>query len=155
MGGDLKLILGKGGDSRIVAWPKAVGHAIPFGQSGGFRESNHQNPNKYDCRAPAMKHEKGDDGDGADCRKGCLFNVTADPSESHNLYKKSHYKSAISEMKKRLKKAAAAAPPRSQYYSDDEHKHRDKAEEGICENLDLIGFVEPYQFSKTVFASAF
>jgi hypothetical protein len=45
------------------------------------------------------------------CVNGCLFNVTSDPTESHNLYTSPAFAAVVASMKLRLQVLGAAAPP--------------------------------------------
>lgn len=88
--GDMKLILGDPGDDRVVHWPDLSPNAIPFGRSNGTRDvyDFEKAQNLQHCRAPHPPGPKFS----AKCQyNGCLFNVTADESESINLINESKY----------------------------------------------------------------
>ena len=88
--GDMKLILGNPGDDRVVQWPELSPNTVPFGRSNGTRDvyDFEKAQNLQHCRAPHPNGPKTQD----QCQyNGCLFNVTADESESVNLINQSKY----------------------------------------------------------------
>ena len=62
------------------------------------------------CTAPGMKGTPKPTPHGQ-CVDGCLFNVTADPTEANNLFADPAYASIVASMKARLAVLGAAAPP--------------------------------------------
>ena len=102
--GDMKLILGPAGDPRIIQVNKSSAEAIEFGHSGGKCDGEH-------CQA---KGYHGPDKSGPiPCQHGCLFNLTADPTESNNLYGEPAFARIVQEMTARLAAAGATGKLRS------------------------------------------
>jgi len=62
------------------------------------------------CTAPGM-HGTPKPTPHGQCVDGCLFNVTADPTEANNLFSDPAYASIVASMKARLAVLGAAAPP--------------------------------------------
>jgi hypothetical protein len=52
-----------------------------------------------------------DDPDGINCLSGCLFNLTADVSESENLINHTKHAADVARLKQRLVEVGATAPP--------------------------------------------
>jgi hypothetical protein len=97
--GDMKLILGPAGDPRMIPVNKSIENAVEFGHSGGNCDGEH-------CQS---KGYHGPDKNGPiPCQHGCLFNLTADPSESNNLYEVPNYARVVQEMTDRLAAAGAS-----------------------------------------------
>ena len=72
------------GDARIVSWPAPSPAPVVFGLSGGTvgEDPWPAGPERQDhCRSAIGKRAKGT----IDCRPYCLFDLKADPSESHDL----------------------------------------------------------------------
>jgi hypothetical protein len=117
--GDLKLMLGYVGDPRRLPMAEGTGGAsVPFGATGGkcglagFAErceAGHLL--KPDGRSAAAPHPSWADPDGINCLSGCLFNLTADVSESTNLINHTRHAADVARMKHRLAEAGAMAPP--------------------------------------------
>ena len=112
--GDLKLIHGFAGDPRRKRLDEDTGGAtVPFGLSGGRCGLA-----GFDDRCDSPGNTTGkpkpepDDPDG--CLHGCLFNLTADGGESHNLYHDAAHADDVARLSARLEQAGAVAPPWSQ-----------------------------------------
>eukprot|EP00911_Craspedida_sp_UC1_P000049 UC1_evm1s40 len=109
--GDLKLIQGYAGDPRVLAWNESThGASVPFGSTGGtcgiYGHADR-------CQSPGQKGGKPKPlpNDPGGCLHGCLFNLTADPSESINLYTRAEYAQIIGALEDTLADAGATAPP--------------------------------------------
>ena len=132
---DMKLILGPPGDKRVLKWPALLPHGhdpVPFGKTGGKVrwDKGERSCLSGTVAAPMDNSEK--------CRPGCLFNVTADPSESENLY---HiYPEIVDKLKTVLEVTGCKAPPPSKYWS-----HEKKGLENICTAQKRTGFLEPVE----------
>ena len=92
--GDLKLMVGYVGDPRRLPMNESTGgESVVFGRTGGVCglagfeercEAGHLlDPDGQPAHAPRPSWE---DPDGINCLSGCLFNISADPSEHTNLY---------------------------------------------------------------------
>ena len=66
------------------------------------------NPNGEPASAP---HPSWEDPDGINCLSGCLFNLTADISESKNLINHTKHAADVARLKQRLLEAGQSAPP--------------------------------------------
>lgn len=100
-----------------------------FGSTGGVRRNGTQ------CLSGTNTAEKVD---GFSCSPGCLFNITADPSELHNLYGHSKHAALIDQLKQKLKRAGSKAPAPASYFQDPT-----VALNQICEVQVQTGFLEP------------
>ena len=101
--GDLKLVLGYPGDERRVpVAPLApVGTTVKFGASGGYvTHSDH-------ASASGQKPPKGNR---SLCVPHCLFNLTADPTESHDLSGDAAFAPHVAAMTKAIFDAGSEAP---------------------------------------------
>ena len=107
--GDLKYMVGYVGDARIVEMDEATNASVPFGGSGGRCGLGGVDER---CDSPGKgKAPKPQPDDPGGCLHGCLFNVTADVGEKHNLVNHSQHAPAIAAMQAALAAAGAAAPP--------------------------------------------
>jgi arylsulfatase A-like enzyme len=73
--GQWKLIRGRAGDARVVAWLAPGRDAVPLGASGAFVEP-HTDHVYAPVNSTVVKHV---------CMPWCLYNLEADPSESTSL----------------------------------------------------------------------
>ena len=137
--GDMKLIVGNPGDNRILAWPEPAAHAVPFGETSGVKEAGTDH-----CRSAPSKAPRGPN---KECPQSnpCLFNVTADENETHNLAKDPQYKKLVKELKQRLAEVGAKAPPRDQYWPEEQLKQQKTQ---ICAAMTKTGFLEPVSHSR-------
>eukprot|EP00656_Telonema_subtile_P028759 TRINITY_DN3136_c0_g1_i2.p1 TRINITY_DN3136_c0_g1~~TRINITY_DN3136_c0_g1_i2.p1 ORF type:complete len:542 (+),score=101.85 TRINITY_DN3136_c0_g1_i2:174-1799(+) len=127
--GDMKLLIGKPGDERHLQWPELSESKRAFGSTGGLIRSGTQ------CLSGINKAESVST---LKCSPGCLFNISADPSELRDLYEHEEYSSTIKLLADKLKAAGAAAPPQSSYFEDPS-----AALEMICKAEINTGFLEP------------
>jgi hypothetical protein len=135
----MKLILGDPGDDRIVAWPERAAARVPFGQTNGSRDAYafEKALDLQHCRAPHPGGPKGE----LNCQaNGCLFNVTADESESVNLINDTRHAAIVKHMHRRLNEAGASGGPWA-WPIDSVALKGLQAE--ICEQEARTGFVEP------------
>ena len=102
---------------------------MSFGRTGGlFRD------NETSCLAGIVADGVKDKS--FDCNPGCLFNLTADPGEIHNIY--DDHPDIVSTMRSKLKIAAENAIPPSAYWYN-----ATKPLRKICKQQDQTGFLEP------------
>eukprot|EP00039_Didymoeca_costata_P006376 m.89637 g.89637 ORF g.89637 m.89637 type:complete len:574 (-) comp13233_c0_seq2:193-1914(-) len=133
--GNMKLIMGDPGDNRVVSWPQVGDKEIPFGQSGGVKEENTNH-----CRVgpgTIPKHEK-------QCEPYCLFDLSKDLAEAHDLSKDPSHSNTLQLMIARLKAAAKTGgnPSLAYPYSHPEEKAMDQA---ICQEAYKTGVWEPLE----------
>ena len=74
---------GSVGDDRVIAWPRPGASAVPYGRSGGLTEVGTDHCRVGTQRTPQWKQA----GKNSKCQSaaGCLFNISADAAEEHNL----------------------------------------------------------------------
>ena len=100
------------GADQIVPWPEPAAAAVPFGLSGGMSE-----PGMDHLRAPGIKQNAFDyppPGHGTHshpCTPCCLFDLEADPSESHDLAADPKMAGVIASITARVEAAAATGGP--------------------------------------------
>ena len=99
--GDMKLIRGIIGDNRTLAFPPPGDAPVPLGRTGAVVE-----PGTDHVRAPALASENG-----RPCRPFCLFNISADMGEEHDLAHQPRYAALAKALIARLDEVGAAAPP--------------------------------------------
>lgn len=117
--GDLKLMLGYVGDPRRLPMSESTeGKRVPFGATGGrcglagFAERCEAGHLLQPDGTPATPpHPSRADPDGINCLTGCLFNLTADISESQNLINHTKHRADVARLKQRLLEAGETAPP--------------------------------------------
>lgn len=131
--GEMKLILGKPGDARILKWPGLAPDDVAFGETGGLVEAGTGH-----CRVGATVATKVT---GPLCVEGCLYNLSHDVSESHNNVALRKHADLIKQMKAVLATASAAAPPVSRYFAEPDRSNAEKAR--ICEASQATGVLEP------------
>ena len=130
---EMKLIWGeKVGDARRLRWPRPGDANVTFGRTGGSRRLGDDPPA---CLAGTVTDGRPQT-NFMDCRRGCLFNLTADPTEHINL--RDQYPTLVNEMKKKLDQAAKLAPPASSYWTDPTEPLHE-----ICLQQDNSGVLEP------------
>ena len=143
---DMKLIQGNPGDSRTVAWPElsdaagaagTAGGAIPFGLTGGKVE-----PGTDHARAPGVSGSVFE----LACDPFCLFNLTADLGERHDLAQDPAYKEIAANLTERLAYHAATGPPPA-YLWPDADDWKTKGVEPLCAASETSGHVEPLDVS--------
>ena len=151
--GDLKLMLGYVGDPRRLIMNESTGgERVPFGATGGtcgltgFAERCEAGKLLTPDGAPASApHPSWADPDGINCLSGCLFNLTADISESVNLINRTEHKADVARLKQRLMEAGETAPPWFQApelakYSSEALSH------SLCEAAHRAQGVQPLDF---------
>ena len=126
---EMKLIVGKPGDSRTLKWPALAATPTPFGGSGGSTRQGSQ------CLAGINTADKTE---GPHCHPGCLYNITADPAEQHDLIADPRYATTVAALQRKLRAAGEAAPPPSSYWQDPAPGLAQ-----ICELEVKTGFLEP------------
>ena len=72
------------------------------------------------------------------CDPACLFNVTADPGETQNLF--SEQPALARSLMARLEEVGRKAPPPCSYWDEADLK---PGLERICDAMDRTGFLEP------------
>jgi len=126
----MKLIMGKPGDSRTLRWPELAATSTAFGSSGGSIREGSQ------CLAGINTNDKDES---HDCpAPGCLYNITADPSEQHDLIADPNNTGIVTLLQSKLKAAGLKAPPQSSYWEDPTAGLAQ-----ICERGAKTGFLEP------------
>jgi len=98
--GDMKLIRGPPGDNRTLAWPAPGADAVPLGLSGAVIE-----PGTDHVRAPDLKS-----GPPGMCKPWCLFNLSDDLGEAHDLSRHPAYAGVAERLAARLDAAASTGP---------------------------------------------
>ena len=99
--GDMKLIRGLAGDNRTIAWPERAAKPVPLGRSGAVVE-------------PGTDHVRGTVLGGSvvhHCRPFCLYNITADEGESHDLAADGAFAALAASLIARLDFHGATGPP--------------------------------------------
>ena len=135
--GDLKLIRGPPGDARTIAWPERSTRAVPLGRSGAVVE-------------PGTDHVRGttlSNGSGPPCAPFCLFNVSADPGEQHDLSGDASYRAAAAALLARLDEAGASGPPRNWIWQNASDFKR--VSQGLCAQELQLGSVQPVDYAQT------
>ncbi len=141
--GEWKLIVGAPGDGRILRWPEVMppGHeAVPFGQSGGST----RDANASSCLAGIVADGVKDESER--CRPGCLYNLTADPAETRNVF--SENPDVAARLDARLKAVGAKAPPPASYWGADSSPATKAGLADICQGVQRSGFLEPIGFDE-------
>eukprot|EP00730_Choanoeca_flexa_P013477 TRINITY_DN5363_c0_g1_i1.p1 TRINITY_DN5363_c0_g1~~TRINITY_DN5363_c0_g1_i1.p1 ORF type:complete len:551 (+),score=101.88 TRINITY_DN5363_c0_g1_i1:3-1655(+) len=100
---DMKLILGSAGDPRIIPVNASSPSPVPFGLGSGKCDGEH-------CSAGGYHGPHGITPETAPCLHGCLFNLTEDPSEAHNLYADPEYAEVVTELTRRVLDVGATGP---------------------------------------------
>jgi arylsulfatase A-like enzyme len=98
---EMKLIRGPPGDNRTIAWPQPAAQPVPIGLSGAVVEpgTDHVRSTVLGGVVPGR------------CAPFCLFNLTSDLGETHNLAHEPAFAGLIAQMSARLDAFGAAAPP--------------------------------------------
>jgi hypothetical protein len=129
--GNFKLILGRPGDKRVMAWPEVGPSPTPFGLSGGERE-----PGTDHCRA-VDGHTK------ANLNSGTwLYDLAADLNETNNLAGDASQQERIRNMTARLKEAGALHTGPAAYAFARKADQK-RASEAVCAQMHETGFLEP------------
>ena len=86
-----------------------------------------------------------EDKDGINCVYGCLFNVTADIKEQHNLINETEHATVLAQMRDALAQAGATAPP---WFQAPEVSNYSDAQLGqaLCDAAHRAGSVQPIDF---------
>lgn len=129
--GDLKLIRGAVGDKRIIGWPERSHVEVPLGKSGAVIEPG--TDHVRGTTLPGQVHHK--------CDPYCLFNVTADISESTDLAHEPGYRSIAQKMSERLDEVGRTGPPNAYIWPD-----RNKLKEvtrSLCPRILATGTIQP------------
>ncbi len=144
--GDMKYMKGYVGDPRRLEMDEATTHVTEFGLSGGECGIDDGASNGSRCDAPGKKgHPKPQPNDPGGCLYGCLFNVTEDVGEQHNLINNTAYASLVSIMETKLKVAGSIAPP---WFQAPEVSNMSTSAlgEAFCEAAKRSGSVQPIDF---------
>ena len=105
--GEMKLMQGYVSDPRLNPFPqRPASAAVPWGQSNGSCDKAF--PDR--CTAPGYGGWPQPTSRGL-CVDGCLFNLTADPTESDNLYGKPELSAQQTAIEARLAAAGKLAAP--------------------------------------------
>jgi len=91
---DLKLIIGNPGDSRTVPWPELAHVPVPFGKTGGRIENGTDHARALSTGQTVAELQ---------CKPYCLFNLTSDLGEQHDLANEPSYKAHAERLLARLK----------------------------------------------------
>jgi arylsulfatase A-like enzyme len=129
--GEMKLIRGDPGDNRTRSWPQPAAHAVPLGRSGAVIEpgTDHVRSTVINGVVPGR------------CRPLCLFNLTEDLNEAHNLAHQPRYAALVASMLARLDEVGAAAPPQGYLWPDPADWKRNL--QLRCANSKQSGSVQP------------
>jgi len=135
--GEMKLIKAPGrngpGDCRTIAWPEPGAEAVPLGQTGGCVWPNGSNH----AYAPSRP---GFDGSVV-CDPYCLFNLTADLGEQHDLQGAAPYQALAARMLARLQEHGETGPmPAYIWRNAAEWQHNVGV---ICEHAGQWGVLQP------------
>ena len=115
----------------MLRWPALTNSSTNFGSTGGLRREGTQ------CLAGIMTNPKGES---PKCRPGCLFNLTADPSELNDLINQTSFNSLVTELKAKLQAAGKAAPPQNSYFGQAQLQ---ESLDRVCAIEAQTGFLEP------------
>jgi arylsulfatase A-like enzyme len=129
--GDMKLIRGAVGDNRIIGWPARSEVHVPIGKSGAVIE-----PGTDHVRGTTITvnvHHA--------CSPYCLFNVTADLSESNDLAPQQQYAALAQEMSERLDAHGRTGPPNAYIWPD--RNKLNQITQSLCPRLLETGSVQP------------
>jgi len=130
--GDLKLIRGPPGDNRTIAWPQPAPQPVPLGLSGAVVE-----PGTDHVRAPVL----GGVVEGR-CAPWCLYNLTADLGESHNLaHDGPPFHALAVELAAALDAAGATGPPPAYIWPDPDAFAA--ANRAMCVRAKATGTIQP------------
>jgi hypothetical protein len=102
---------------------------VAFGASGGLRRDDNTS-----CLAGIVANGTKDTSE--KCLLGCLFNISTDPGETHNLI--ATHRDVAATLSARLKKIGDEAPPPSSYWADPTAQLA-----SICKTQDATGWLEP------------
>ena len=130
--GEMKLIVGDPGDSRTIAWPQPASTPVPFGRSGGVIE-----PGTDHARAPGIGGATFE----LTCDPFCLFNLTADLGEQHDLAAVSSLAPLAQRMLARLEFHGSTGPPPSYLWPNLTTWHAKV--EHLCARSEASGYAEP------------
>ena len=132
--GEMKLIRGNPGDNRTISWPQPAAHAVPLGRSGAVIEpgTDHVRSTVINGVVPGR------------CRPLCLFNLTEDLNESHNLAHQPRYAALVASMLARLDEVGAAAPPQGYLWPDPADWRRNL--QLRCAHSQQSGTVQPVDY---------
>jgi hypothetical protein len=135
--GKYKYIGGDPGDARIIPWPEPAGTAVLFGLTNGSKDGYPiEEGSGEHCRAPVIKGPAPP----KTCAGGCLFDLSADKSESNNLINDTSLASVVARLKARLAQAAAEAGPWAFPFNKTTTDMLDLA---ICEEEARTNYEEP------------
>lgn len=96
-----KLMGGKPGDDRTIAWPKPENQVVPFGQSGGWQEDNTDHMRAGDLPGNKSTYN---------CDPWCLFDLEQDPSESKDLASDPAYADIVAKLSHRVTEQGSRGP---------------------------------------------
>lgn len=139
---DMKLIIGNPGDSRTLRWPSPSEEPVPFGRSGGVVEAGTDH-----ARAPSASLKPIFE---LECDPYCLFNLTADLGEQHDLAGDPRFTALAAKLSARLAYHGSTGPPPAYIWSDTKVWH-DKVFEGpnsLCERSERTGVVQPLDYKE-------
>jgi len=138
--GEWKLIVGApaGGKTNndVIPFPELSPSAVKFGSTTG-----HLEPGTNHARATATTITPSGKFDGLCVSSPCLFNLTADPSETTDLGSDSKYADVVKELSAKLEAAAATGPPFAETFLDKKKSQAAKVQQ--CNIATAYGFVEP------------
>lgn len=150
--GDLKLIMGFAGDPRRLKLDEDTGgESVVFGAGSGkcglagFDE-------RCESKGTVGKPKPQPDDPGG-CLHGCLFNITGDTGESHNLINETAYANDVQHLKDALAAAGATAPA---WFQAPEVAHLSNKElsTAICDAAKLAGGAQPIDFVQQLTVTA-
>ena len=149
--GNYKLITGLSCDESKVwqAWPELSTVDVPFGLSHGVVESGTDH-----ARAPLLdgkifnagSADNREESDVADQRV-CLYDLSKDLGERHNLATDPQYANLIEDLKKRLRKKADAGPNISIAYGGVGPVNK-SADDSVCYQEEATGYLEPLDWHR-------
>eukprot|EP00756_Hemistasia_phaeocysticola_P045614 Hpha_TRINITY_DN19361_c0_g1::TRINITY_DN19361_c0_g1_i1::g.81248::m.81248/K12375/ARSI_J; arylsulfatase I/J len=129
--GEMKLIIGGPGDSRTVQLPKWSSEAVPFGLTGGSLEPGTDHARAGSTGKPV--HE-------LTCKPWCLFNLTSDIAEQHDLGQDPSYQDIAKKIAARLAYHGSTGPLPAYIWPEAEWQQKVDEE---CQAAVKSGYIEP------------
>jgi hypothetical protein len=134
--GDMKLIRGAAGDNRTIAWPEREAKEVPLGLSGAVIEAGTDHVRSTVLPGPVLHM----------CKPYCLYNVSADPSESNDLARGNDpaMHALAAQLIARLDAVGAEGPPHAYVWANMTEFQRQSRIS--CEASVVTGSVQPVDF---------
>ena len=103
--GKYKLVRGGTNQDVVKAWPEPASEPVPFGKTTGYIEKGTDH-----CYASLLKGDAAASGD-RKCEPACLFDLEADPQETHDLSGDKAYADIVANLTAKLDAAGREGPP--------------------------------------------